>query len=288
MNFSNMDEAKRYVVEVARKSRTLEDIDSSVDWYQKLIDRSVHESSKDLWQAELHKLVTWKNGDEFKSGKYPQGINELLFELIEWRSAIFSFQKVDTKVDLFKESGFFAQWYVGAIYGIFTIIGKLVSKHSSDSSLRKLWENVSPVALKNQAFTETELDYINAEMHPKSGRFTNANSQVILFRNKLIAHNEVRPAVKWAEVDNEIGFLIRMWSLLITWSSFGVNHPFRTDDQAFFGLELIFEPSELEALKSERRAYLERVKTWSKCFAHTGEVDPGRDAFSPISLQIST
>nr|VFK62241.1 MAG: hypothetical protein BECKTUN1418D_GA0071000_11709 [Candidatus Kentron sp. TUN] len=101
----------------------------------------------------------------------------------------------------------------------------------------------------------------------------------MLFRNKWIAHNEANPIVKWEDVDNKMPLFIRMWSLLTSWSSFGLCEPFRSDEQAFLGLEALFQKSEMSALKKERRNYLNKVKMWSKSYVHTREIDNGGSAF---------
>lgn len=287
MKFNSIDEAKEYVVSLTNKARTIENIDSATSYYQEMVNSSHSEDSKKLWLSELNKLNEWRNSDDFNNGNYPQGIDDLILELIEWRSVIYAFQYVDTQREPFKESGFYAQWYLGGIYGVFSIFGKLLSKDKRDNSLRKLWETISPIMLGEGACTKPEVDCINAALDVKSGRFTNGNSQALLFRNKLISHNEAMPVVKWDEVDKDFAFLIRMWSLLVSWSSFGLFLPFRTDDQAFLGVESMFDRSEISSLKAKRQEYLKMVENWSKSFAHTGEVDPGRGAFSTLSVKVS-
>lgn len=287
MQFNTIDEAKEYVVSLTNKARTIENIDSAISYYQEMVDSSHSEDLKKLWLSELDKLSELKNSDDFKNGNYPQGIDDLILELVEWRSIIYAFQNVDTQREPFKESGFYAQWYLGGIYGVFSIFGKLLSKDKRDNSLRKLWETISPIMLGEGACTRQEVDCINAALDVKSGRFTNENSQALLFRNKLISHNEAMPVVKWDEVDKDFAFLIRMWSLLVSWSSFGLFQPFRTDDQAFLGVEPMFERSEISNLKAKRQEYLKMVEKWSKSFVHTGEVDPGRGAFSTLSVKVS-
>lgn len=287
MNFNTVDEAKEYVVLVTNKAKSIEDIDSTLAYYQQMVDKAYSEDSRSLWLNELNKLKQWRHSDNFKNGNYPQGIDELILELIEWRSAIYAFQHTASKTKPFKESGFYTQWYVGAIYGVFSIFGKLLSKDNRDNSLRKLWKVISPIMLSEGACTKDEVDCINLALDVKSGRFTNENSQALLFRNKLISHNEAMPVVKWDEVDKDFAFLIRMWSLLVSWSSFGLFKPFRTGEQAFLGIESVFDNAEIKNLKEKRQVYLKMVEGWSKSYAHTGEVDPGRGAFSSLSVKIS-
>lgn len=287
LNFNTVDEAKEYVVSVTNKAKSIEEIESALAYYQKKVNKAHSEESKNLWLNELNKLKQWKQSDDFKNGNYPQGIDELILELIEWRSTIYAFQHTDSKTNPFKKSGFYAQWYLGAIYGVFSIFGKLLSKHNRDNSLRKLWKVVSPIMLSEGACTEDEVDSINLALDVRSGRFTNGNSQALLFRNKLISHNERIPVVKWDEVDKDFAFLIRMWSLLVSWSSFGLFQPFRTGEEAFLGIESMFDKAEVKNLKEQRRIYLKMVERWSKSYAHTGEEDPGRGAFSSLSVKVS-
>lgn len=287
MEFNTIDEAKEYVVSLTNKARTIENIDSAVTYYQEMVDGAHSEYSRNLWLSELEKLNKWKNSSDFKHGNYPQGIDDLILELVEWRSVIYAFQNVETKRNPFKESGFYAQWYVGGIYGVFSIFGKLLSKDKRDNSLRKLWEIISPIMLREGACSKPEVDCIDAALDIKSGRFTNENSKTLLFRNKLISHNEGMPTVKWDEVDKDFAFVIRMWSLLVSWSSFGLFQPFRTGDQAFQGVESMFDCSEITNLKAKREDYIRMVETWARTYVHTGERDLGRGAFSSLSVEVA-
>ena len=283
--FNTPDEAKEYVIAFTNKVKSPHDIDSISNYYRNKIDIENDDNKKIALQKKLDEIDTWKDSGEFKQGNYFQGIDELLFELIEWRAIIYAFQNVDTKKKPFEKSGFYAQWYLGAVYGIFSIIGKLVSKDSRDISLRMLWKDVSCIMLKEGACTQLEFNYIKEAMNEKSGRFTNENSKSFLFRNKLISHNEARPIVKWDDVDKDLSLLIRIWSILIAWSSFGISSSFRTDEQAFLGLESMLEISEIKALREQRQRYFKKVDTWSKCYAHSGKEDPGKGAFSKISIR---
>lgn len=284
MQFCTVEEAKEYVVALTNKAKTLGEINSTISHYQEMFESAHTEESRALWLSELEKLKEWKNSDDFKQGNYPQGIDELILELIEWRAMVYAFQNVETINNPFKDSGFFAQWYLGAIYGVFTIIGKLVSKDKRDNSLRKLWALVSPLMLSNGACTKEEVDYIHSAMEIESGLFTNKNSKTLLFRNKLVSHNEAMPIVQWSDVDNDLRLLVRMWSLLVSWSSFGLFQPFRADEQAFLGLGSIFEIAEIKELKLKRQCYFKIVEGWSKCYAHSGIEDSGRGAFSTLSV----
>lgn len=102
MKFNTIDEAKEYVVSITNKARTVENVDAAISHYQEMVDRSHSEDSRNLWLSELDKLNQWKNSDDFKNGNYPQGIDDLILELVEWRSVIYAFQNVETKREPFK------------------------------------------------------------------------------------------------------------------------------------------------------------------------------------------
>ncbi|WP_421227904.1 hypothetical protein [Aeromonas enteropelogenes] len=287
MKFNSISEAKEYVVFCTNKAKTIEDIDLNISYYQKIVDCTDCENSRELLLLEIDKLNKWKDSSDFKSGSYPQGIDELILELIEWRAIIYALQSVETKRKPFEESGFYWQWYVGGIYGVFSIFGKLLSKDQRDNSLRKLWKDISQIMLDDGACTRPEVDYINSVLDVKIGLFTNENSRTLLFRNKLISHNEAMPIVRWDDVDKDFSILIRMWSLLVSWSSYGLFKPFRTDEQAFIGVESMFETSEIILLKEKRQEYIKMVELWSTNYVHTGKVDAGRGAFSSLSVNVS-
>lgn len=106
MQFCTVEEAKEYVVALTNKAKSLEEINSTISHYQEMFESAHNEESRGLWLSELEKLKEWKNSDDFKQGNYPQGIDELILELIEWRAMVYAFQNVETKNNPFKDSGF--------------------------------------------------------------------------------------------------------------------------------------------------------------------------------------
>lgn len=119
MEFNTINEAKEYVVSLTNKARTIENIDSAISYYQEMVDSSHSEGSRNLWLSELNELIEWKNSDDFKNGNYPQGIDDLILELVEWRSVIYSFQNVDTKRDRLKKADFMRNGMLGESMGYF-------------------------------------------------------------------------------------------------------------------------------------------------------------------------
>jgi len=96
---------------------------------------------------------------------------------------------------------------------------------------------------------------------------------------------EVRNAT-WDEIDKDIEILVRIWSIIGAWSSFGLYQPFRTADQALSGLQPHFNPSELEQLKEKRKEYLDLVTQWSLNHLHNGQRDPARGIFQKIVTSV--
>lgn len=217
----------------------------------------------------------------------PQGIDELIIEFVNVRAIIYSFQNTVTDINLFKEKAFFSQWLVGSVYTILSTLGKLVSKDHRDHSLRKLWENVSKHLLDQNYFTQNEFDFINQQLDKTNGKFTNNNSKAILFRNKLIAHNETYPRTEWSDIDSDFRVLIRIWSLLISSCSFGFGiSPFRSFEQAFDGLESFFNQTELTSLKIKHSEFLQNVELWCKEYAYDLSIDTGKHALKTPTTTI--
>jgi hypothetical protein len=46
-----------------------------------------------------------------------------------------------------------------------------------------------------------------------------------MFRNKVIAHNEWSSTIPWLEIDKDIERLVRIWSLIVSWASYGRFEP---------------------------------------------------------------
>jgi hypothetical protein len=248
---------------------------------QKRIAAARDQESQGVWKKQADDLAAWMESDEYKSGNFPQSVDQLMLELVEWRAMISAFDGVETEKSPFKEHIFFSQWFVGAAYAVFSIFGKLAR---GDNSLKTVWDQVVTFIAQDGACPADEIAEIKKRLHDKDGQFTNKNSQSLIFRNKVISHNEKSMGFIWAEIDDEIRVLIRIWSLLVSWSSFGIIEPFRTGEQAFSGLEVFFGPAEIAALKAKRTAYIERAKTWCRMCLHNDEIDPGRTAFATITV----
>lgn len=253
-------------------------------YFRKQLAVSTSDDQRAVWIREIGLIEDWLASPRFKRGEYARGIDDLLLELIEWRAVKYAFQNVETENSPFRDHIFYSQWLIGGTYAVFALLGQLVSSHELDKSLRKLWREVSPFMARDGACTVEEVEFINQRM---CGHFTNECSKALMFRNKAIAHNEWCPRIEWTEIDKDLEILVRVWSLIVSWSSFGRFDPFRTSDQVFSGLESFFNTDELNRLKTKRQEYLARVFQWAITYLHNGQRDPGRGGFSKLSVTSS-
>ena len=140
---------------------------------------------------------------------------------------------------------------------------------------------------RDGACPKEEQKRIDDHLDKTSGKFTDENSRAILFRNTVVAHNHKSVALAWDEIDDDIQILVRILSILVSWSSFGILVPFRTAEQAFSGLDPLFDHAELAALKAKRQEYIDRAVGWARTHLHNGKRDDGRSAFATIRVTSS-
>lgn len=238
------------------------------------------------WVAQKAAIENWLASDEFKTGKYPQGLDDLVLDLIDLRSSVYAFEKADLRANPFSKHHFLAQWFTGSTYAILSILGKLISKDTRDNSLRNLWGAVRRFMLEDGACSAEEAAYIDDQLH-HTGRFTNTGSKAVLLRNKLIAHNEASPLVEWGEIDSDIKILVRVWALIVGFCSLGIVFPFHAVERAFTGIESALSPAELHSLRDKRKEYLEKVRLWSRVDMATGKAEERSRGFAEVNVQIA-
>jgi hypothetical protein len=272
------EEAKAYACEMTNRCLSAEESERRLRYFRHQFNSAIDQDGKEVWRKEIERIESWLMSEQFKSGDFPRGVDELMLELVEWRAMKYAFQNVGTEKNPFNKHIFFNQWLIGGTYAVFALLGKLISKDERDNSLRNLWGKVSPFIDRDGACSRDEIDHINQQLH-KTGRFTNANSKAMLFRNTTIAHNEKNTTLHWSEIDADIHVLVRIWSIIGAWSSFGLYDPFRTPEQAFSGLAPYFNPGELKNLREKRQEYLHRVTQWSVNYLHSDQRDPALGIF---------
>jgi len=282
MAIRTSDEAKTRTVEATSRRRSHDESLKFLEDLRGYLARASDEESRKTWQSQIDALESWLASEQFLCGDYPQGIDELVLELIEWRAMQHAFQHVETKRQPFLANVFYQQWLIGSTYAVSSLLGKLVGKAPRENSLRKLWWEVGKFVSRDGACTKGELKYIGEQLDRKGGKFTDDKSRAMLFRNTVIAHNQKSLSLAWDEIDKDIQILVRVWSILVSWSSYGIFAPFRTADQAFGGLEHVFENNELVSLKAKRQEYIDLAVGWARTYLHTGKRDHGRSAFSQI------
>lgn len=287
MEFLSEEEAKTYSISLTAGYSSPEKLNETVTSYRSYIKSASNTEDKQYWQDELQKLEELISSTKYKNGDYSQGIDQLFLELIEWRASIYAFQKVDTKQSPFTEHAFYAQWLMGGTYTVFCIIGKLVSKDKRDNSLTKLWSETYPYISNSELCSIDEINTLLKRMHRTEGQFSNTNSQSILYRNKVIAHNESMPNIEWTEIDKDIKLICRIWALITMWSSFGIFNPYRDSSQVFSGLESVFSHEEMKQLQQQRKNYINLVKKWCTHNIINGEKTSERSPFAELSISIN-
>ena len=285
MAFPSSDEAKTYVVNMTSRKRTHEE---SLRWLEDLrgyLSRADDDQSRQIWQKQIESNEAWLNSTQYKEGNYPQGIDEHVLELIEWRALQQAFQLVDTQRKPFIEHVFYQQWLIGSVYAVYSVLGKLTGTGRQEVSLIKVWRKAEPWIKRDGACTPAELNCVNARLNGPEPQFTNKYSKAILFRNSVIAHNEKSISIAWDEVDRDIQTLARIWSLLVSWSSLGLIAPFRSGADAFAGLESIYTLEELAQLQKKRQGYIDQSIKWMTDLLHSGAPDGGKGPFAAINIK---
>lgn len=286
MSINTIEEAKIYALKATNKYLSEQEALLKIEDYKRYKEIA-NEDSK-LLDEEIAALEEWLSSETFKNGDYPQGIDELVLNLVEWRSSVYAFDEVDLIDSPFRTKQFHAQWLIGAGYATFCILGKLVSKDRRDNSLQKLWRDIHEFLVDNGTCSKEEATLLNEKFNSSGGHFTNLNSKAILFRNKVIAHNESSPRIQWPDIDSDIELLVRAWSLIVTFCSFGIIAPFSSSEVAFSGLEGTVSVDEMYRLKSKREEYLAKVKLWSRTNIFTNEVSEMASAFAELSISFSS
>ncbi len=282
MTIRTSEEAKTRAVEATSRRRSHDESLRFLEYVRKKLARASDEGSRNTWQAQIESEESWLASEEYRNGDYSQGIDDLILEMIEWRAMQHAFQHVETASKPFLDHPFYQQWLIGSTYAVSSLLGKLVGKTPGENSLRKLWWEIGKFVSSDGACTKAELKLIADLLDKKNGKFTNENSRAIKFRNTVIAHNQKSLALAWDEIDKDIKVLVRIWSILVSWSSFGIIAPFRSGEQAFSGLDRLFEDEELAALKRKRQEYIDLAIDWARTHLHNGVRDCGGSAFTQI------
>lgn len=284
MTVLSIDEAKTVALEATSGHLSHDQAIERLESFKGYLSRAIRDEDKVAWQEQISALENWLASEKYKSGDFPRGIDELLLELIEWRAMKYAFQHTETERSPFKEYVFYSQWLVGGTYAVFSLLGKLTSRDGRDNSLRNLWDKIQSFIDLDGACSKDEINHMNHCLDKATGHFTNTNSKALRFRNTVIAHNEKSPTIAWDEIDKDIQILVRMWSIIVSWCSFGIFSPFRSGDQALDGLDSFFNAGEIARLKARRQEYIDRVISWSVTHLHSGLRDPDRGAFAKLSI----
>jgi hypothetical protein len=278
----SIPEAKSIALQATTGRLTLEETNLKLKDYRRYLHDANDAESVKFWSEEVSELESWLSSESLRNGLNPQGIDDLVLNLVGWRASVYAFQNVELQRDPFGRSPFFLQWLVGAGYSTACIVGKLVSDHRNDNSLANLWKKISELVVKEDHCSADEVDLISIKLKKPGGYFTNENSKSMLFRNKTIAHNERTTPVGWDDLDNDIKLLVRIWSIVIGFCSSGILYPFLNREIAFAGLDGVVGESERIQLLKHRQDFLDRVDLWTRSNLVTGQIEVKSRAFAEI------
>lgn len=287
MLFKTEDDAIHYAIDKTSRNLSPKEISSRIVDYQRFYSQAINDEDKTYWKMQIEALDKWKNSNDYITGNFPTGIDELIYTLFDCRSLIYAYKNMDSSHDPFLEYHFFQQWIIGITNTIFNTIGKLLSKCKDDNSLRKLWFDVVQYIEKYTLSNSEEINYINS-CFAVDGYFCNKNSKALLFRNKTVAHNEASPLLKWEEIDKDIRILTRMWSLIIMWCSHGVLKPFQKAEFVFKGMEFFFNETEVSQLKELYSKSCLEITDWCNLSIINNTRLSTRTPFVQISITMGT
>ncbi|EMI4403389.1 hypothetical protein V6472_004651 [Vibrio parahaemolyticus] len=261
MRFDTEKEAQLYALKVTSKHATEADLRRNITDYRRYQELHSNDPEERVhWRKQEEANIEYLNSEQFQSGKYHIGIDELILDVIEFRAIVYSFSVVELTSNPFEKFTFHRQWLAGGTYKVFASYGKLLSGHKDDQSLKNVWNNVSSFIGNTALSSNQEV----ADLTEFIVSIKNNSSKAFKFRNKAIAHNEQQPKVTWEDLDNELMVLCRVWDLISRWCSIGIIAPYATDHEAFSGLEPFVSSSELIELKKARRKYIKQVCKWCK------------------------
>lgn len=149
MGFGSEKEAKDWAFNVTTCRFEPHEIASKLSQYKHNVKIMPDDADKEYWHGQYAQLKAYAESEEFIDGRYPQGLDKLFCELVEFRATIYAYEQ-KPKGDEFLQSFFFQHWQLGASYAVTCIIGKLVSTHKDDYSLVKLWKEVAPFVEKTE------------------------------------------------------------------------------------------------------------------------------------------
>ncbi|MES2961835.1 MAG: hypothetical protein V4694_05570 [Pseudomonadota bacterium] len=186
----------------------------------------------------------------FGHGKdIPRGMQFVFQNLYEIQSLIKSFLVLKERKEFFENSHFFEVFFLSATYSTPLLARQLFSTTHGDHSLKTMWKKLIN-NFEKDFFYEINL-FIESEV-PKS----------LSKLNKNVLHNEFNDFSELVRVVDE---LLNCAAEVIGIFSQKVNchiRPPRGGDEAFKGMEELFNDSEIELMKSVRKDYL--AKIWSK------------------------
>lgn len=276
MQFKNEDDAKKYTCEYTVRMLSLEEAQQRIKDHKKILQQMTTDDGCKFWQEQITGLEEYVKSDDLKTGVFPQSIDTMFFETVEWSALLSAFHNPNINESVFYETAFFQRWQIGAVYVILSNIAKLLSKRNGDHSLARLWKEIKPFLKPH--IDGNEFYYLNEKLDHPDGK-------ALKFRHEVIAHNVKSTAIPLDILDEEIKFIARVWSIITIWSTFPMLFPWQDPKNALSGLDKIFSREDIQKLKTNRDEYIQAVEKWCKTNLVTSVIEE-RSPFGELSITV--
>ncbi len=179
-----------------------------------------------------------------------EGVDSLYLNAVHLRAFLYTLESAGTEE--FTNSFLYQALLVGATYSIILKITKLYDrkKDFKVNSLRELWKQVKG--------TDEEASKIANEFDTK-----NENSlfkPLIDFRDKTLAHNEIKMSITWEQIDKALRLLTRVWHVVGEHSNSFMLFPFYEFKQVSRELDKLFSKEQMNSAEQKWNEYISGIK----------------------------
>lgn len=222
----------------------------------------------------LERLIADPN---YKEGKYPRGIENIIQQIIEPISLWEAISELENGHFLASENYFKSLIDVAITFLLSSEIAKLFNFKEEDFSLCNVWRECKSLALAQGLTTEGEVDYIDDQFDVKRNLREARIKRVLQFRNKQIAHNSSSDAIDKSDLIYTIRFILRVWAILDSiYCSNYLPRPILMDENVFAHFHKIMSAEEIKRVKAERSKFINELINACSLDLVTGEKDEKR------------
>lgn len=278
------EEVKRSLMDALCIVMTKEELVVRINDYEKYASQESCQKQKAQWHKSAAACRELLNDEDYLSGNYPQSLDKLILDLVEWRALTEAMQKAVQVDSTLGGSPFFCMWFTGAGYSAIATFGKLASNSQNEPrSILKLWHCSEHYLVEDGIVSEVERVEISKKVSIFKGR--NLESSVLHNRNKAFMHNEHMGNLTWEKFDEEFRVVARIWSLLTQWTG-PIFMPFAHKNQLTNGMERFLDSAAIQQCKNAADLYIKSFEDW--CITSLVDNEPdGKTPFGTLNFQFS-